>query len=240
MLANNETGTLQDVKRCVKIAKNRGVLVHCDAVQVIGKLPVDVMDLQVDLLTLSAHKIYGPKGVGALYIGKGISLDTLINGGGQESGLRSGTENVLEIVGFGKAAELALRYAKEMDRIHVLRDHLESGIKSIVKDYKLNGHSSCRLPNTLNVTLPNFRGESLVTEMNRRGVCFSSGSACHSGSSAPSTTLLAMGLTEEEAHCSVRFSLGFNTTRKDIDLVIKHLKGVIDGSQNFIRFVSCK
>lgn len=240
MLANNETGTIQPLEECVDLAREKGILVHCDAVQAIGKIPMDVSELEVDLLTLSAHKIYGPKGVGALYVGKDVPIDPLISGGGQEEGIRSGTENVPEIIGMGQAAELAVQNLKKMEKVRKLRDRLENGIQSIVKDYKLNGHKKDRLPNTLNVTLPKFRGESLVLEMDRRGICFSSGSACHSGSSDPSAALLAMGLTEEQAHCAVRFSLGSYTTSEEIDFVLKSLKKVISTSKNMIRFVSCK
>ena len=240
MLADNETGTIQSLAECVEIARKQGVRVHCDAVQAIGKIPVDVTELGVDLLTVTAHKIYGPKGIGALYVGKDVPIDALISGGGQEGGIRSGTENVPEIAGFGKAAELVATHLKKMDVIKKLRDRLERGIQSIVRDYKINGHKKDRLPNTLNVTLPTFRGESLVREMDRRGICFSSGSACHSNSSEPSSTLLAMGLTLEQAHCAVRFSLGYNTTSVEIDLVIKNLNEVISNSKNIVRFVSCK
>ncbi|MCK5057595.1 MAG: IscS subfamily cysteine desulfurase [Candidatus Aminicenantes bacterium] len=239
-LANNEIGTIQPIKECIKVARERDVLVHSDAVQAVGKIPVDMQDLDVDLLTLSAHKIYGPKGVGALFIKKGITLEALIHGGGQEGDLRSGTENVLEIVGFGKAAEQAGRILKSMKQVQMLRDRLEEGIASIIKDYRFNGNREHRLPNTLNVTFPGIRGESLVLEMDKRGICFSPGSACHSGSSEPSATLLAMGRTTEQAHCAVRFSLGYQNTGEEIDYVIAGLKEIILNARNIIRFVSCR
>lgn len=239
-LANNESGTLQPVKEIVEICRERDVLVHTDAVQAIGKIPVDVRDLDVDLLTLSAHKIYGPKGVGALYIKKDVPIDALIAGGGQEGGVRSGTENVLEIVGLGKAAEKGGQLLDNMGHVKKLRDRLEKGIAAIVNDYKFNGNRKYRLPNTLNVTFPRVRGESLVLEMDKRGICFSPGSACHAGSSAPSSTLLAMGLTEEQAHCAARFSLGSQNTAAEIDYVIANLKEVISDAGNIIRFVSCR
>ena len=239
-LANNETGTIQPIKESVKIAKEKGVCFHTDAVQAIGKIPVDIHDLGVDLLSLSAHKIHGPKGVGALYVKKNILIEALISGGGQESGIRSGTENVLEIAGFGRAAEHAKFTLSQMKNVEALRDRLEGGIGSIIKNYKLNGSRKLRLPNTLNVTLPEIRGESLVLEMDRLGVCFSSGSACHAGSPDPSPALLAMGLTEEQAHCSVRFSLGYQNKEEEIDYVIASLKKTILNAKNIIRFISCR
>jgi cysteine desulfurase NifS len=238
MLANNETGTIQPVKELAAIAQE--VIFHTDAVQAIGKIPVDVEELGVDLLTISAHKLHGPKGVGALYIRKGIELESLIHGGEQEGGIRSGTENVIEIAGFGKAMDNVPRHLESMKRIEELRDHLEEGINGIVENARLNGHRTHRLPNTLNMTLPEMRGESLVLEMDRRGVCFSSGSACHSGSPDPSHALLALGLTEEQVHCALRFSLGHDTTDDDIDYTIDLLAEVVERSRNIVRFVSCK
>ena len=238
MLANNETGTVQPIKELARAA--REVIFHTDAVQAIGKIPVDVEDLGVDLLTISAHKLHGPKGVGALYIRKGIQIENLIHGGGQEGGIRSGTENIVEIAGFGKAMDNVLRYLESMKLVKRLRDCLEDGILKIVNDARLNGHRTLRLPNTLNMTLPELRGESLVLEMDRRGTCFSSGSACHSGSPEPSHALLAMGLTEEQVHCALRFSLGHDTTEEDIGRTIKLLAEVIERSKKIVRFVSCK
>lgn len=240
MLANNETGSIQPIQELAGIAKERHVLFHTDGVQALGKIPVDVEELGIDLLTISAHKVHGPKGVGALYVRKGIHVESLIHGGDQEGGIRSGTENVLEIAGFGKAMEHVPQYLIHMSRIETLRDRLEAGIRQIFEAYRLNGHRSYRLPNTLNVTVPGFRGESIVLEMDKRGVCFSSGSACHSGSPEPSHALLAMGLTEEQAHCAVRFSLGYETSEDDIERVIQLLEETIEGSKHIVRFVSCK
>jgi cysteine desulfurase NifS len=240
MLANNETGSLQRVGEMVRIVKERGGLFHTDAVQAVGKVPVDVAALGVDLLSVSAHKLYGPKGVGALFVRKGVRLEGLIQGGGQEGGLRSGTENVLGIGGFGKAMELVPQFLDRMGRVQELRDRLEAGIKNIAPNYQLNGHRNNRLPNTLNVSLPGLRGESLVLEMDKRGVCFSSGSACHAGSSEPSHALLAMGLSRELAHCTLRFSLGYKTSKQDIAQTLQLLKEVIESSKNIVRFVSCK
>ncbi|MFA9452473.1 MAG: IscS subfamily cysteine desulfurase [Candidatus Aminicenantaceae bacterium] len=240
MLANNETGSLQPVGEMAKIVKERGVLFHTDAVQAVSKVPVDVEALGVDLLSVSAHKLYGPKGVGALFVRKEVRLEGLIQGGGQEGGLRSGTENVLGIGGFGKAMELVPQFLGRMGWVHELRDRLEAGIKNIAPDYRLNGHRNSRLPNTLNVSLPGLRGESLVLEMDKRGVCFSSGSACHAGSSEPSHALLTMGLSQELAHCALRFSLGYKTIEQDIEQTLQLLKEVIESSRNIVRFVSCK
>ncbi len=240
MLANNETGTIQPIRELAAIARDKGILMHTDAVQAIGKIPVDVEELGVDLLTVSAHKLHGPKGVGALYIRKGIELENLIHGGGQEGGLRSGTENVIEIAGFGKAMDNVPQYLGSMDQIAMFRDRLEEGVSGIVKNARLNGHRTLRLPNTLNMTLPDLRGESVVLEMDRRGICFSSGSACHSGSPDPSHALLALGLSEEEVHCALRFSLGHDTTQEDIDRTLELLAEVVEHSKNIVRFVSCK
>lgn len=240
MLANNETGVIQPIRECVQLANQKGALFHCDAVQGLGKLALNVEDLGVDLLTLSAHKVYGPKGVGALYLRKDVPVDPLVHGGGQEHGLRSGTENVTEIVGMGKACQVAEKHLEQMEAVSRLRDRLAVGIGDIVKKSRVNGHIDHRLANTLNITLAGFRGESLVMEMDRRGVCFSAGSACHSGHPAPSETLLAMGLSEEQAHCSLRFSLSPYTTQEDIEYVIDNLQEVITKSKNIVRFVSCK
>ena len=240
MLANNETGSIQPIRELAEIAKGRNIHFHTDAAQAVGKIPVDVEELGVDLLTLSAHKVHGPKGVGALYLRKGVHLESLIHGGGQEGGIRSGTENVLEIAGFGKAMEDVPKYLGSMERIEKLRDRLEAGVQDIVEECRLNGHRSSRLPNTLNVTLAGLRGESIVLELDRRGVCLSSGSACHSGSAEPSHALLAMGLTEEEAHCALRFSLGYENCEEEIEQTIHLLEEIIESSKNIVRFVSCK
>jgi cysteine desulfurase NifS len=240
MMANNITGALQPIKELAKIARERGVLFHTDAVQAFGKIPIDVEELGVDLLTVSAHKVYGPKGVGALYMRKGIELEYLIHGGGQESGIRSATENVPGIAGFGKAAEAIPVYLSSSGKISELRDMLESGVKEIIPDYMFIGNRQNRLPNTLNVIFPDIRGESVVLEASKRGLCFSSGSACHSGSPDPSHVLLAMGLTEQEAHCSLRFSLGHDTDREEILRSIGIIRDIIDSSRNIIRFIPCK
>jgi cysteine desulfurase NifS len=242
MMGNNEVGTLQPIAELAGIARRHGAAFHTDAVQVLGKLPLDVEELGVDLLALSSHKIHGPKGVGALYLRQGVDLAPVIHGGGQEHKLRAGTENVPGIVGFGKACELAVRRLnhKEMEQVRGLRDKLEAGIRKIVPDARLNGHPDQRLPNTLNLTLPGMRGESLVLFLDRHGVFFSSGSACKSGNPEPSHVLTAMGLSDEDAHCAIRLSLGVATTEEDIDYVLGRLEEIVGDRQSSVRFVGCR
>jgi cysteine sulfinate desulfinase/cysteine desulfurase-like protein len=242
MMANNEVGTLQPIAEVVRIARQRGVLFHTDAIQALGKVPIDVQELDVDLLSISAHKAHGPKGMGALYVKAGVELVPLVDGGGHERGLRSGTENVPGIVGFGKACDLATQWLnhKELERVSLLRDRLETGIRELVPDAKLNGHRSQRLPNTLNLTLPGMRGESLLLFLDRHGVYFSSGSACKSGSPEPSHVLTAIGLSEEDAHCAVRLSLGVENSEEDIDYTLQAMDQVIRNSRSAVRFVACR
>jgi len=240
MSANNETGSVQPLAELADICRKHSVPFHTDATQAIGKINVDVDNPGVDLMTLSGHKFHGPKGIGALYIRKGIYPDPLIHGGRQEGGLRAGTENVIGIVGLGKAAELAVQRMPQMAAVRVLRERLESGLKKIVPDAILNGHMNARLPNTLNMSLPGVRGESLVMAMDQQGVSFSSGSACRSGSPKPSYALLAMGLSEEEAHCSIRLSLGIENTEKEIDRTIMLFEKVLINAGTAVRFVPCR
>jgi len=239
MLANNEVGTILPIRELCDIAHEKDILFHTDAVQAVGKIKVDVEELGVDLLSISGHKFRAPKGVGALFIRKGIEIEPLIHGGQQESGFRAGTENVPSIVGLGKAAELAAQTWQDAGRIEALRDKLEEGIKVLVPYARLNGHPISRLPNTLNMTLPELRGESIVIAMDRHGIALSSGSACKSGSPEPTHVLLAMDRTEEEAHCSVRFSLAHDTTGKDIDATIAALKQVLK-EKDTVRLIPCK
>ena len=240
MLANNETGTIQPVKELAATARAWGVPFHTDAVQAAGKLPLDVEALGIDFLTLSGHKLHGPKGIGVLYVRKGMSLEPLIHGGKQENGLRAGTENTAAIAGLGRAAELAMRDLPDMERVRSLRDGLEQGIRSIVPDSSVNGGGAHRLPNTLNMTLPGMRGESLVLALDQKGVSFSSGSACRSGSPRPSHVLLALGLSEEQAHCSIRLSLGSGNTQQEMDRALALLSEAIASSRSTIRFVPCR
>ncbi|XCN72155.1 MAG: IscS subfamily cysteine desulfurase [Candidatus Electrothrix aestuarii] len=240
MMANNEVGTILPIRELAVIAHQRNVLFHTDAVQAIGKIPVNAEELDVDLLSLSGHKFHGPKGVGALYVKKGVRLEPLIHGGKQESGLRAGTENVAALVGLGKAAELAAYGLQDSEKMCALRDRLEAGIKKIVPDAQLNGHPELRLPNTLNMTFPGIRGESLVIALDQHGISISSGSACKTGSPEPTHVLTAMGKSAEEAHCSLRFSLSQQTGEEEIDAVLEELSQVLEEMKNTIRFLSCK
>ncbi|GAG10951.1 unnamed protein product, partial [marine sediment metagenome] len=240
MMANNEVGTILPIRELASVAHEKNVLFHTDAVQAIAKIKVDVEDLGVDLLSLSAHKFYGPKGVGALFVRKEVELEPVVHGGGQESGLRAGTHNVPAIVGLGEAAELAQHHLPKSEQKKKLRDKLERGIFKLIPDAKLNGHPENRLPNTLNVTLPGLRGESLVIAMDQHGIALSSGSACKSGSPEPTHVLIAMGKSEEDAHCSVRLSLSHSTTEKEIDETLHALSQVLEEMETTIRFLPCK
>ncbi|NIT71641.1 aminotransferase class V-fold PLP-dependent enzyme [candidate division KSB1 bacterium] len=240
MMANNEVGTILLTKELCAIAHEKGVLFHTDGVQAAGKIKVDVQNLDVDLLSLSGHKLHAPKGIGALYVKKGVEMEPLIHGGKQESGLRAGTENVPAIVGFGKAAEVAMHKLKDADKLANLRDKLEDGIKKLIPGARLNGHRENRLPNTLNMTLPDLRGESLVVALDQHGISLSSGSACKAGSPLPTHVLLAMGRTEEEAHCAIRLSLSHATTEKDIDDTIEAMGKVLEEMETTVRFLPCK
>jgi cysteine desulfurase NifS len=239
MMANNEIGTILPIKELCATAHEKGVLFHTDAVQAIGKITVDVQKLEIDMLSISGHKFHAPKGIGALYIRKGIVLESLIHGGKQESGLRAGTENVPSIVGLGKAAEMAMYHLRDYGQVAVLRDKLETGIKALIPDARLNGHPKDRLPNTLNLTLPGLRGESIVIALDQHGIALSSGSACKSGSPEPTHVLIAIGRTEQDAHCSVRFSLSRYTTEEDIDQTISALAQVLE-EKNIVRLMPCK
>jgi cysteine desulfurase NifS len=241
MLANNETGSIQPIEEMVALAHARGVLFHSDGVQAVGKIPVDVESLGVDFFSLSGHKFHGPKGVGALYVRKGLDLEPLIHGGGQEGGRRAGTENTPGIIGVGVAAELAEKRLSLMTtQVKGLRDDLWEGIVRIFPEAKLNGHPMERLPNTLNVSLPGVRGESLVLALDQQGIAFSSGSACRSGSPKPSHALLAMGLTEDQAHCAIRLSLGVDNNSEHITKTLAAMEKVIHDSLSIVRFVPCR
>ncbi|HHY60133.1 MAG TPA: cysteine desulfurase NifS [Clostridia bacterium] len=228
MHVNNEVGTIQPIEEIGKIAKERGIIFHSDAVQSVGKIPVDVNDLQVDLLTLSAHKIYGPKGIGALYIRKGTKIQPIHFGGGQERKRRPGTENVPGIVGFGKACELARRDLPEEQKLAVLRDKLIDGLLERIPDCQLNGHRTKRVPTNVNVSIRYVEGESMLLSLDLVGIAASSGSACTSGSLDPSHVLLAMGICHEIAHGSLRMTLGRDNTEEDIDYVLEHLPKIVE------------
>jgi len=228
MHANNEVGTIQPLLEISKIAQRRGIYFHTDAVQTVGKVPTDVKESGVDLLSLSGHKLYGPKGVGALYTRKGVKVLPLIHGGHHERNKRAGTENVPGIVGLGKACELAAReMATERRKLEMLRDRLYEGLSEQIEDIVLNGHPQNRLPGNLNICVKYVEGESMLINLDLEGICASSGSACTSGSLEPSHVLLAMGIPPEIAHGSLRFSLGRDTTEKEIDRVIEVLPPIV-------------
>jgi cysteine desulfurase len=228
MMANNEIGTIQDIREIAALAKTAGAWCHTDAVQAVGKIPVNARELGVDYLTISAHKIYGPKGIGALYVRKGAPLFPLIHGGHQEDGFRAGTYNNIGILGFGKAAVLALRDLDKYGReIRVLRSRLRDGLLERVPHIKVNGHPKDVLPNTLNVSFPGAEGESILLSMDIMGIEASTGSACASGSLEPSHVLMAIGVGPELAHGSIRFSLGWGTTAEDIDYILDTVPPII-------------
>ncbi|WP_206812671.1 cysteine desulfurase NifS [Paradesulfitobacterium ferrireducens] len=230
MHANNEVGAIQPIADIGKLAQEHKVLFHVDAVQSLGKIPVNVKEMNVDLMTVSSHKIYGPKGVGALYIRKGIRLVPLFHGGGQEKKRRSGTENAPGIIGFGKACELAgRRMAAEAAELKILRDKLLQGILDKIDYVKVNGPlGDSRLPNNVNVSIRFVEGESLLLSLDMLGIAASSGSACTSGSLDPSHVLLAMRMPHEIAHGSLRFSLGRQNTEEDIDYVLEQLPKIVE------------
>jgi cysteine desulfurase len=229
MFVNNEIGTIQPIKEIGEIAREKGVYFHSDAVQALGNVPIDVKELGVDLMNFSAHKIYGPKGVGGIYIRKGVKIHPLIHGGGQERKRRAGTEDVPGIVGFGKAAQLATENLDEhVEHVKRLRDRLIDGIKNNIDHVILNGHPVERHPGNVNFCFEFIEGESLLLSLDMVGIAGSSGSACTSGSLDPSHVLMAIGLTHEVAHGSLRLTIGDFTTEEDIDYVIEQLITIVD------------
>lgn len=229
MFANNEIGTIQPIKEIGEIAKERKIYFHTDAVQAVGNIKIDVKDLNIDLLSLSGHKFYGPKGVGVLYIKQGLRLENLITGGGQERSKRAGTENVAGIVGLGKAIELADEHMDENnEKLIILREKLISKIQENISYIRLNGHRTKRLPGNVNFCFQFIEGESLLLSLDMVGVAASSGSACTSGSLDPSHVLLAIGLPHEIAHGSLRLSLGSFNTEEEIDYVVENLVEIVD------------
>jgi len=229
MTANNEIGTIQPIEKIGKIARDYDIIFHTDAVQAVGKLPLDVKKTNVDMLSISSHKIYGPKGVGALYIKKGIILQPLLNGGGHERKLRSGTENIPGIVGLGKACELAQkRMEKDTKYLKNLRDKLIKGVLDNIEESYLNGHPEKRLVNNAHFRFAAIEGESLIMSLDERGIAASTGSACSSKKLQPSHVLLAIGLTPVEAHGSLRLTLGRKNTKNEIEYVIETLPKVVN------------
>jgi cysteine desulfurase len=233
MHANNEIGTIQPVAELTRLAKARGAVVHTDAVQTAGKIPVSVRALGVDLLSISAHKFYGPKGVGALWVRRGLRLLPFMTGGKQERGRRSGTENVAAIAGMGVAARLAMaKMADEATRLAALRDRLEARILQTVAGTAINGDPGTRVPNTSNISFDRVEAESLLIGLDLEGVAVSSGSACSSGTLEPSHVLKAMGLPHARTLGSIRFSLGESNTEADVDRVIAVLPALVDKLRN--------
>lgn len=228
MWANNETGVIFPVAKMAALAKERGVLFHSDAVQAVGKIPINLGELDIDFLSLSGHKLHAPKGVGVLYVKRGTPFVPFLAGGHQEEGRRGGTENVASIVGLGRACELAAEMmAVENSRVRALRDRLEEGLLSSVPKSMLNGHKTERLPNTTNISFEFVEGEAILLHMNLHNICASSGSACTSGSLEPSHVLRAMGVPFTAAHGSIRFSLSIYNTEAEVDFVLAKMPPII-------------
>ena len=226
--ASNEVGTIEPIAEIGKVAKEAGVYFHTDAVQTVGHIPVNVNELGVDLLSMSAHKLYGPKGVGALYIRRGTRLLSFMHGGEQERGRRAGTENVAGIVGFGRAVELAKQEVSgEVERLTYLRDKLINGLLERIDHTRLNGHPLERMPNNVNISVDFVEGESMILNLDLEGICVSTGSACSSASLEPSHVLLAIGIPPEQAHGSLRLTLGRWTTEDEIERVLDVLPGIV-------------
>lgn len=229
MWANNESGVIFPIEKISQIVKEIGAVFHTDAVQAVGKIPIDLNKIDVDMLSLSGHKLHGPKGVGALYVRKGTKFSPFLIGGHQESGRRGGTENVASIVGLGKASELAADYMEEENtRVKQLRNKLESEMLKQIPNTIINGDRENRLPNTTNVSFEYVEGESILLMMDELGICASSGSACTSGSLEPSHVLRAMGVPFTAAHGSIRFSLSIYNTEEEIDFIIEKLPPIIE------------
>jgi cysteine desulfurase len=236
MHANNEIGTIQPILELARIAHDRGALFHTDAVQTAGKVTVDAKTLDVDLLSISAHKFYGPKGVGALWIRRGLRLLPVLTGGKHERSRRAGTENVAGIVGMGVAASLAAaKIDEEADRMSALRDRLEEGVLSAVPGTTVNGARSPRVPNTTNISFDRIEAESLLIALDLEGVAVSTGSACSSGTLEPSHVLKAMGFPPHRTQNSIRFSLGAANTEADVDRVVAILPGIVDKLRSLTR-----
>jgi cysteine desulfurase len=229
MLANNETGAINPMEDIAKIATQRGVLLHTDAVQTLGKIPTDVRRLGVDLAAFAGHKIYGPKGTGFLYVKRGTPLVPCITGGSHERGLRAGTENVAGIVGLAEAVTLACNALEaEAVRLEILRDRLETRVCEQLSGVKVNGRTAARVPNTSNLSFPGVDGESIVVAMDLEGICVSTGSACSTGDPEPSHVLMAMGLSAAQAQGSIRVSLGKDTTEEDVDYTVRAMVAEVE------------
>lgn len=233
MFANNEIGTIEPIKEIGEVAHRHGILFHTDAVQAFGQIPIQVDEMNIDMLSASGHKFNGPKGIGFLYIRKGLKLKSFIHGGQQERGRRAGTENVPGIVGIAKACEIAMAEMEErMKKETELRDYLIERILKEIPYTRLNGHSKKRLPNNVNISFQFVEGESILIMLDMAGICASSGSACTSGSVDPSHVLLAIGLPHEIAHGSLRLTLGYENTKEEMDMVVDNLKRIITNLRN--------
>lgn len=229
MWANNETGVIFPLEKAAEMARSRDILFHTDAVQAVGKIPIDLHRTAIDMLSLSGHKLHAPKGIGALYVRKGTKFSTFLIGGHQEKGRRGGTENTAGIIGLGKACELAARNMElENTRVKELRDKLESGLLSHIPNSRVNGDRGYRLPNTTSISFEFVEGEAILLLLDEFGICASSGSACTSGSLQPSHVLRAMGVPFTMAHGSIRFSLSIYNTEEEIDFVLEKMPGVIE------------
>jgi len=239
MYANNETGVIFPVEKIAALCKDHGAIFHTDAVQAVGKIPLNMKNSSVDLLSLAGHKLHAPKGVGALYVRRGTRLTPFMQGGHQESNRRGGTENVPGIVAIGKACQLAAEYMQqENTRVRCLRDRLEEKILASCPDCRVNGDKENRLPNTLNISFDYIEGESILMMLNRHGICASSGSACTSGSLEPSHVLRAMGVPFTAAHGSIRFSLSRYNTQQEVDFVAEKLAPIVVGLRQLSPFVA--
>lgn len=233
MFANNEIGTIQPIKEIGEIAKKHNIYFHTDAVQAIGNVRINVKELNIDLLSMSAHKFYGPKGMGALYVSTGVKFDKIQDGGHQERNKRAGTENVAGIVGLGKAIELAYEnFEKYNEKLTELRDYYISQVEERIPYIKLNGHRTKRLPGNANISFKFIEGESLLLNLDMKGICASSGSACTSGSLDPSHVLLAIGLPHEIAHGSLRVTFGDDNSKEDVDFLVETLVEVVERLRN--------
>lgn len=237
MFANNEVGAIQPIKEIAMIAKRHGILFHTDAVQALGNVPIDVKDLGIDMMSISAHKIYGPKGVGALYIRKGLVIPNILHGGGQENKKRAGTENVSGIVGFGKAAELAEHNLPEhIEKVTDLRNYFISEITNRIEAVIVNGDMEHRLPGNANLIFNYVEGEALLLSLDVKGIFASTGSACSSASFSPSHVLTAMGLPLEKVYSSLRFTIGDFTTKEDVDYVVGEIEEIVKRLRAFSPF----
>lgn len=224
MFANNEIGTIQPIEKIAKIAKSHNIIFHTDAVQAAGNIPIDVKDMGIDMLSISGHKINAPKGVGALYVKQGIEFDKFMNGGHQERNKRAGTENLAEIVGFGKACEIAKNNIQNHNKyLKELRDYFISELMKTEKNIKINGSMKNRLPGNMNISIKGVDATKLLLELDKKGICISTGSACNSGETTPSHVLTAIGLKSDDAKSAIRVTFGENNTKEEIDFLIENI-----------------